>query len=178
MTQEEPVDTSGIQGPIRVIQRRPTPWYLWLVIGGVAVIALGALAIVAFNGSGDKPAAAAQPTATPTLTPTPTPTHLDEAAACALLIPAAKNGGVIIDDFNAHTDGSTVDQPTLDETVTDLNQVKAYGPPDLQASVQNMLTPLAALQASFADHESRQIDVLAGELSAQDLLTKCAPYGS
>lgn len=151
--------------------RRP-----WLWIGLSGALALVAVLAVVFALTRSNPTP--KPVVAGSATPTPSPAHLDEAAACALLIPAAHNGDVIIRDFIAHTDGSTVDQPTLNETVTDLNNVKIYGPPDLQTFVSDLLTPLAALQASLADHESRQVDTFAAELSTGALLDKCAPYGS
>lgn len=153
--------------------RKPRIW-MWAV--PLAVVLLGGVAAGTYLAT--RPAAAPKARAASAATSTaPTASsHLDERAACQALVPAVQDGVTAMKNLIAHSDGSTVDQQSLDATISTLADVEGRGPADLVGKISDTLEPLRGLQSALAGGGNRQIDTAAFTFAGQGIIDQCQAY--
>lgn len=143
--------------------------WIWIAVAGVALVA--ATVGVTLAVSGGSPAPKPAPVAVVS-----TPTSLDEAAACAVLGPAAQQVAAAIKALTLQPDGSTIDRPSVASATAAYQRVADHGPADLASKVKPALDPLIDLNSVLVGQSSVAVHPLQIDLDAQGLIDQCQPY--
>jgi hypothetical protein len=150
------------------------PRWLWPVLAAVVAAAAATGVTYALVSSRTTvPAAAASPSASPSQS---SDAHLDERAACQLLVPAITDAITVMRDFRQQTDGSTVDRDQLGNTITTLQRIQSDGPADIQKNISYVIDPLMNLATALSGGGNRTVEQFGFTLVAQGYFDQCRPY--
>lgn len=108
--------------------------------------------------------------------PSPSVSRVDEEGTCAVLIPTGREVVDHIIAFAAKPDGSTTDWAEVEETVRDLETIRAMSAPDFHADIDAQIGPLKQMLEVHSGGADREISFTELRAAGLHIAARCMQY--